>query len=533
MKRLIFFYILIIFNFLFSENNLDNKEKKYRIIGGWSFYSLLKDIIKTEGANVYNSTQARVRISTELSNQELNFLKNRDIKVKSAIENLISVKLNNNQIPRIALCFSGGGYRAMISALGALAGLKLSGLLDTVTYISALSGSTWAISSIYGHNLDLFDNIRLIKEQVSKPLYLSVSIKFMLENSLYKLFYGQNCNMVGIWGVLLAETLFSDLNKGWFRYLNYQEQYNILTRLVKSDMPKFSDFRNKIDDGQMPMPICTSIVGDIDTNNRYEWVEYNPYEIGFIESNTFIPSWSFGRKFINGVSTDYSLELGLDYLMGIWGSAFTVSVKELLENYRDSISTALSKTLDLLTINNDKLHKFRLSPAKVSNFAYSLDKHNLKNYKRITLLDAGLACNLPIAPLIRKNRKIDIMIIFDYSTNVKSAVELKKAEIYAKDNGVKLPDIDYSNIGKINIFKDLNADIPIIIYMPLIKNSAYCANFDPEDSIQNGYCSTFNLKYKTYQFDELLGLNQYNLISYSSEIVNLIETFLDNKLIIN
>lgn len=47
------------------------------------------------------------------------------------------------QVPVVAVLGSGGGTRAMTSLYGSLAGLQDLGLLDAVTYLSGVSGSTW------------------------------------------------------------------------------------------------------------------------------------------------------------------------------------------------------------------------------------------------------------------------------------------------------------------------------------------------------------------------------------------------------
>ena len=47
------------------------------------------------------------------------------------------------QVPVVAVLASGGGTRGMSSLYGSLAGLQELGVLDTVTYLSGVSGSTW------------------------------------------------------------------------------------------------------------------------------------------------------------------------------------------------------------------------------------------------------------------------------------------------------------------------------------------------------------------------------------------------------
>ena len=48
-------------------------------------------------------------------------------------------------LPQTAVCFSGGGTRSMVAAVGQLRGLVALGLLDRVGYLSCVSGSAWAV----------------------------------------------------------------------------------------------------------------------------------------------------------------------------------------------------------------------------------------------------------------------------------------------------------------------------------------------------------------------------------------------------
>lgn len=50
----------------------------------------------------------------------------------------------------VGLCFSGGGSRALTAAMGQMRGLRALGLLDRVSYVSSVSGGTWA-SAAYNY----------------------------------------------------------------------------------------------------------------------------------------------------------------------------------------------------------------------------------------------------------------------------------------------------------------------------------------------------------------------------------------------
>jgi lysophospholipase len=74
-----------------------------------------------------------------------------------------SVATNPSELPTIGIAVSGGGYRALMVGAGALAAFdnrttnstatgQLGGLLQASTYLSALSGGSWLIGSLYMQN---------------------------------------------------------------------------------------------------------------------------------------------------------------------------------------------------------------------------------------------------------------------------------------------------------------------------------------------------------------------------------------------
>jgi len=47
------------------------------------------------------------------------------------------------QVPVVAIITTGGGLKSMTGLYGSLMGLKKLNLLDCITYVSGLSGTTW------------------------------------------------------------------------------------------------------------------------------------------------------------------------------------------------------------------------------------------------------------------------------------------------------------------------------------------------------------------------------------------------------
>lgn len=85
------------------------------------------------------------------------------------------VNRSNAALPNIALAVSGGGYRAMTTGAGALAAWdirsdgsdgkgNLGGLLQSATYLSALSGGGWLVGSLY------VDNFTSVQDSLSSPI---------------------------------------------------------------------------------------------------------------------------------------------------------------------------------------------------------------------------------------------------------------------------------------------------------------------------------------------------------------------------
>lgn len=81
-----------------------------------------------------------------------------------------SPKGNYSALPNIALAFSGGEYRAMLNGAGFLAAFDsrasnstnaghLGGVLQSSTYVSALSGGGWFVGSIFANNFTSVDAI--------------------------------------------------------------------------------------------------------------------------------------------------------------------------------------------------------------------------------------------------------------------------------------------------------------------------------------------------------------------------------------
>ena len=62
-----------------------------------------------------------------------------------------------------------------------------------------------------------------------------------------------------------------------------------------------------------------------------EWYEFTPFEVGIPKYGVFMNSKDFASKFYVGQKVKSFPEVRLHFLYGIWGSAFTILLKRLVQ----------------------------------------------------------------------------------------------------------------------------------------------------------------------------------------------------------
>lgn len=179
---------------------------------------------------------------------------------------------------------------------------------------------------------------------------------------------------------------------------------------------------------------------------------FTPYEFWCEELGAGIPTWSLGREFENGrtVWRENGLsmpEVRAPLLMGIWGSAFCATLSHYYKEIRPAVKglTGFGGLDDMISGRDDDLIKVHpIDPAAIPNFARGMRNflpptcpESLHDAQNLQLMDAGMSNNLPIYPLLRPGRDVDILIAFDASADVKTDNWLRVAEGYARQRGIK------------------------------------------------------------------------------------------------
>lgn len=394
--------------------------------------------------------------SPQLLPEEYRYVAERAGKTEAPLRQLLGeVCLRGDaNLPRIAFCLSGGGYRAMISSLGFLLGAKNIGLFDTATYMAGLSGSTWLLGSLVAYasfvdKLSLQDfrqdlqqrvaidfwklseaDLRSITQQILKKKKEIKELKnweeviiAVGEIILDMLDPGNMIQSADLWGGILAKRLLGDISG--------------------SQELTFGTLRNFLQNyAVFPFPIFTATINDYTdphAHSLYEWLEVTPFNTGSTFLNSFIKTEDFGSKFNVGQMTDRLPEETLGYFFGMFGSAYSFSIGDVLWYFTEGNHTLLEWITSFVVKHH--LYKHHLLPSQVNNFAYGVSGNPLSTHLKITCADGGMSCNLPVAALLRFERAVDVIVVCDasYGDGFKRPEEIWRAADYAHDHEILFP----------------------------------------------------------------------------------------------
>lgn len=498
----------------------------------WRTWNTLNELYAKSflGSNPPNPhEQASVRLGDTPCRQEQTYIQNREPRVRANLG--ISA---DTACPRIAVVASGGGVRAMLSTLGALQGLEDAHLMDAITYVCGLSGSTWAIGPWIssGRDIHTFSDMMIAQLDPQRMINPGDITNQKWENIgriSAPYYYKKSTNLpyttVDLYGGYLMQYLLPESLR--FTYLSLQS--------------------NEIQSGALPFPIYTAIRADgktgdlVHLNNR--WYEFTPYEIGAswlakspstLPTGMYIPSWSFGRSFSKGQSTDFVFEQPLALNMAIFGSAFALHIGKAYSELskKGSIASLLATPLILVD------EKRQIAAAAFKNFTFGMATSEISDQPNIQMVDAGLAFNLPFPPVSGEygNRKADILIFIDASADQahKGNALIQVAE-YAKEHNLHFPDLDQDERNSedpgltrlagasfnaridtsFRIFMSDYADAPLVIYIRFARDTQdreTVPNFVETCMQLKGSCNTFNFQYPRPVAEGVITLMKNNIL---------------------
>ncbi|KAL4918190.1 acyl transferase/acyl hydrolase/lysophospholipase [Aspergillus aurantiobrunneus] len=419
--------------------------------------------------------EATVRVGGGLCNDELEFRRKRQrhaVKALSVYLNIPEEDIHPEDVPIISMCGSGGGLRALVAGTGSYLATQEAGLWDCVTYTAGVSGSCWLQvlyhSSITGCNFTrLVGHLknRLGVHMAFPPAALKLlthapTNKYLLSGLVQKLKGdpGADFGLVDIYGMLLAARLLvpkGELGSSDYDLKISNQSHNVATgahplpiyTAVRHEIPLLGE---KVEGGKTPMP--EDLIRESQNESWFQWFEFTPYEFFCEELNAGIPTWALGRHFNGGknearAGTSPIPELHVGNLMGIWGSAFCATLSHYYKEIRPLLkgiagfggidSLIQGKSKDLVRVHP-------IDPATIPNYVLGMKDQlppscpeSIFRSQHLRLMDAGMSNNLPIYPLLRPGRDVDIIIAFDNSADIKQENWLSVVDGYARQRGIK------------------------------------------------------------------------------------------------
>ncbi|XP_020952958.1 cytosolic phospholipase A2 zeta [Sus scrofa] len=528
-----------------------------------------------------------LRLGFDLCDGEQKFLDKRKQIVSKALQQVLGLSQapDSSQVPVVAVLGSGGGTRAMSSLYGSLAGLQELGLLDTVTYLSGVSGSTWCISTLYKDpawsQVALRGPIECAQARVCSSKMGAMSterLQYYAQELGIRESCGHSISLIDLWGLLIEYFLCQQENPA-----------------------KLSDQQEAISQGQNPYPIYASI--NVRTNisgeDFAEWCEFTPHEVGFPKYGAYVPTELFGSEFFMGRLLQLRPEPRLCYLQGIWGSAFAASLDEIFLKIAGSGLGFLDWHRGSLNITDDcqklQLHDptrlrtrlftpqgpfsqavldiftSRFTAAENLNFTRGLCLH--KDYvagkefvawkdrhldafpnqltpmrDQLYLVDGGFAINSPFPLSLQPQRAVDLILSFDYSLDAPFEV-LQKTEQYCLDRGIPFPKIevrpeDLKEPQECYLFaKAGDPCSPIVLHFPLVNRTfrTYLAPGVERQTAEEKACGDFvisgpdtpysmmNFTYEPQEFERLVALSRYNVLNNVETLKQALRLALDRR----
>jgi cytosolic phospholipase A2 len=435
--------------------------------------------------------------NNKVCEEEAAFVAARAPFVKSATKKFLGLESTfEKEVPTISICMSGGGYRAMIASTGFMLGASQIGLIDSSSYVTLLSGSSWFMLNFLLHkkfeDTDLSTFREKLKARVTVP-FLDPS-KFKMGDFIRRManvFVARGkIEPADVIGAFFADKLWSDLG----------------------DPQKFTfkDIAPLFKDGSFnfPFPLFTLVLSDV---FPYEWLEVNPFVTGSDYLSAQIPTSAFDSKFKEGKCTALLPEQSLAWFAGMFGSAYNFSFGDIFILLIKALNDVWLTGVMNQVVHQYCLYESRMLPSPVYNFVYKFGSTFLSAESEFEISDAGMSFNIPIPPILKTNRMSDVIIVCDASSDasVLNYPELRYAAAYFKRKGIKFPNVDKPNevSDYVAIFEDeSDKTVPTVIYFA-----------NPV------YASTVVFDYPAEEYDEMCDSMKKEVIEHKNIVIDAIK----------
>jgi lysophospholipase len=450
---------------------------------------------------------------------------------------------NATALPNIGIAASGGGYRAMLNAGGALAAFdsrtpnstntgQLGGLLQSATYLAGLSGGGWLVGSLMANNFTSVQDLMNAQPDQSGGLWqLSQSILEGPQTSRI-----QTLSTIQYYNELLSSVRSKEdagfnfntsLTDYWGRALSFQ----LINAPKGGPSYTWSSIADDVEfaAGRTPLPILIAderAPGELLISLNTTVFEFNPWEMGSFDPTLygFAPLRYLGSNFTEGELPESQRCIsGFDnagFIMGTSSSLFNQIILNLdgVADVPQVLSNILQSLLQLIGRENNDIADYTPNP-----FLHFNNQSNPSaQTERLTLVDGGEDLqNIPLHPLIQPFRHVDVVFAMDSSADTIAPHALNwpngtsLGATYARSlnesmqNGTAFPAVPdtntFVNLGlntRPSFFGcdpgNLTGPAPLIVYIP---NFPYTYNSN---------VSTFQMSYNNTERNAIIQ-NGYNV----------------------
>ncbi|OPJ82973.1 hypothetical protein AV530_010422 [Patagioenas fasciata monilis] len=490
-----------------------------------------------------------VRLGFDLCVQEQDFLRKRQKYVAPALKKVLQLEqdLLAHETPVVAIMTTGGGMRSLTALYGSLRGLKKLNVLDCATYLTGLSGTTWTMSNLYRDadwsQKDLDKQISEARKHMIKCKINSLSweyLKYYKKQLCQRKREGRKTSFIDLWSLVL-ESLLHD----------------------GKDNHRLSDQQQAIDRGQNPLPIYTAVnvKNNYSTLDFKEWVEFTPYEVGLQKYGVFVRAEDFGSEFFMGRLMKKLPESRI---------CFLEEEEPILPLKLHELKTRLFTPPGPLGSALRSALTDRLCIAQEHNFLKGFQIHNdyleNKHFRRwkdtvldtfpnqltqseefLSLVDTGFFINTSIMPLLKPERKVDVILHLNYSAGSQIQA-LDQTCKYCSEQGILFPRVDMSEEDRKNLKECYLFDgaetpgAPVLLFFPLINDTFQKYKAPGQKRLESemedgkvdlyGRCSpysTYSLQYTEKAYDRLVQLGEYNILNNEDLIMQALHTAVARK----
>nr|XP_009682981.1 PREDICTED: cytosolic phospholipase A2 epsilon-like [Struthio camelus australis] len=450
-----------------------------------------------------------LRLGFGLCAEEEDFICKRKKVVAAALKEVLQLDedLQENEVPVVAVTTAAGGVRSMTAMFGSLLALQELGVLDCVSYISGLSATTWTMAKLYEDanwsQKDLKGPIDDIRKHVIKSKLHCFSLghlKYYEKEICERKQEGHKVSFTDLWGLFIDSMLHNEENTH-----------------------KLSDQQLALNQGQNPLPVYLSlnVKDDFSTLDFKEWVEFTPYEVGFLKYGAFVRSEDFGSEFFVGRLMKKIPESQICFLEGTWSNIFSQSFMDAvyLSGHSEDFwhrwtrgtesdieeqpalpkrsheqTTYLSVPKGCLSNTLRELMTGRPVVSNYHNFLKGLQLHDeylehdsfcmwkdtvldsapnqlnqMDDY--LKLVDTAFFINTSCPPILRPERKVNVILHLNYSGGSQT-LPLDLFSEYCSEQGIPFPrtelsEDDREHLKECYVFED-NSEAPILLYFPLV-----------------------------------------------------------------